>query len=104
MGEEDYIQDDWNAKLDYCTAECYCFVRMTQLFDIIADYPDSQPAVLELCRVLRQTQLHSRLGQELQASLKKRLIHPGANTSQIIDVYINTIKVRLCGGGCVCCV
>ncbi len=33
------------------------------------------------------------LGETLQASLRTRLIHPGANTSQIIEVYINTIKV-----------
>jgi hypothetical protein len=27
-------------------------------------------------------------------SMKKRLLHNGANTMQIIDVYISTIKVR----------
>lgn len=27
-------------------------------------------------------------------TMKKRLLHNGANTMQIIDVYISTIKVR----------
>lgn len=66
---------------------------MDKLFDIVVAYPDSQPAVAELRLVLQTTNMHSQLGETLQASLRKRLIHPGANTCQIIDVYINTIKV-----------
>jgi len=96
VGEEDFIKDNWAARLLYCTAECFCLVRMEELFDIIADHPDSQPAVLELRQVLEKTNMHLQLGETLQQSLKKRLIHPGANTSQIIDVYINTIKVCTC--------
>ena len=33
------------------------------------------------------------LAHKLRYMLGKRLIHPGANTSQIIEVYINAIKV-----------
>ena len=29
----------------------------------------------------------------LRESVRRRLLHPGANTHQIIDVYIATIKV-----------
>ena len=41
MGEDAFQQDDWEARLDFCTAECFCLVRFAELFDIIADYPDS---------------------------------------------------------------
>ena len=95
MGDDAFVQDDWEARLECCTAECYCLVRMTELFDIIADYPDSHAAVAELQMVLETTNMQLQLGETLQASLRTRLIHPGANTSQIIEVYINTIKVCL---------
>ena len=49
--------------------------------------------MVELRDVLERTRMHGQLGKALRASLTRRLIHPGANTSQIIDVYINTIKV-----------
>lgn len=58
-----------------------------------ADYPDSHPAVIELKQVLEQTKMHSSLGEALKESLIRRLNHPGAGTHQIIDVYINTIRV-----------
>ena len=34
-----------------------------------------------------------RLTNQLNKSFRARLLHPGANTSQILDVYISTIKV-----------
>ena len=110
MGDDAFEQDDWEARLDVCTAECYCLVRMEELFDIIADYPDSHAAVAELRMVLLETtNMQLQLGETLQASLRTRLIHPGANTSQIIEVYINTIKVLydqllLCNDNVVYCI
>lgn len=67
---------------------------MEEIFDLVAEYPDSHVAVLELRTVLERTKMHHTLGKALKKSLVRRLNHPGANTSQIIDVYINTIKVR----------
>ena len=93
MGQDAYIQENWEARLTSCLAHCFCWVRMDELFDIIADYPESHACVTELGRVLQRTGMHSQLGETLQKSLVKRLVHAGANTSQIIDVYINTIKV-----------
>jgi anaphase-promoting complex subunit 2 len=73
--------------------ECYCRVRMDEIFDVVTEYPDSHPAVVELRDVLARTGWHARLAAELQRNLVKRLMHPGAKTSQIIDVYIAVIKV-----------
>jgi anaphase-promoting complex subunit 2 len=66
---------------------------MDEIFDVVADYPDSHVAVQELRIVLETTKMQNDLGRVLCQSLDKRLNHPGANTSQIIDVYIATIKV-----------
>jgi anaphase-promoting complex subunit 2 len=93
VGPKAFEEEHWPYRLTFSVAECFCLVRMDELFDIIADYPDSHPSVVELRHTLTQTAMHAQLGQALQTSLVKRLMHPGANTSQIIDVYINTIKV-----------
>ena len=93
VGPERLEQDDWTLKIEFTCAECYCLVRNEEIFELVADYPDSLPAVMELKQVLEHTKMYSALGQALKQSLIRRLNHPGAGTNQIIDVYINTIKV-----------
>ncbi len=87
------LQSEWRSRLDFAVSECYCLVRFDEVFELIAEYPDSHPAVMELKKVLEITKMHQAMAKALKAALIKRLNHPGANTSQIIDVYINTIKV-----------
>ena len=93
VGSTAIKEDYWESRLDFSIAECYCLVRMDEVFDLVAEYPDSHVAVVELRNVLERTKMYPALGQALRQSLIRRLNHPGANTSQIIDVYINTIKV-----------
>ena len=93
VGPERLEQDDWKLKIEFTCAECYCLVRNDEIFELVADYPDSLPAVMELKQVLEHTKMYSALGEALKQSLIRRLNHPGAGTNQIIDVYINTIKV-----------
>lgn len=90
---EPSLPEDWTLKMDYACAECYCLVRNEEIFELVAEYPDSHPAVLELKEVLEQTQMQASLGEALRESLIRRLNHPGAETNQIIDVYISTIRV-----------
>lgn len=93
VGSERLELDDWTVKIEFTCAECYCLVRNEEIFELVTDYPDSHPAVMELKEVLDLTKMQSELGQALKESLIRRLNHPGAGTTQIIDVYINTIKV-----------
>jgi len=93
VGVQDFERNTWTLRLSLWVAECYCLCRKNEIFDMVADYPDSHTAVVELRRVLDDTRMHTQLGTVLRASLIRRLNHPGANTSQIIDVYIATIKV-----------
>ena len=88
-----FEEGEWDTKIDFAVSQSFCHVRIKEIFDIVAEFPDSMPAVEELKLALLKTQMHDKLKKQLKISLEKRLIHPGANTSQIIDVYINTIKV-----------
>jgi len=87
------LEVDWCRRLDFAVCECFCLVRFGEVFELIAEYPDSYPAVMELKKVLEITKMYQAMTSALKGALIKRLNHPGANTSQIIDVYINTIKV-----------
>ncbi|KAK1743166.1 anaphase-promoting complex subunit 2 [Skeletonema marinoi] len=95
VGAEAYECNQWAAQLDYAASECFVHVRMNELFDLVTDYPESLPAVRELQLALDRTGriFYETLAFEWRQALVQRLIHPGAQTSQIIDVYINTIKV-----------
>ena len=93
VGTGAYEADAWESKLDFAVAECFATIRIGEIFDIVATFPDSMPAVHELRDALDRTRMHTKLATELRASLSRRLIHPGANTSQIISVYCNVIKL-----------
>eukprot|EP00629_Pelagomonadales_sp_RCC1024_P017134 CAMPEP_0119261140 /NCGR_PEP_ID=MMETSP1329-20130426/1278_1 /TAXON_ID=114041 /ORGANISM="Genus nov. species nov., Strain RCC1024" /LENGTH=570 /DNA_ID=CAMNT_0007260643 /DNA_START=295 /DNA_END=2004 /DNA_ORIENTATION=+ len=73
--------------------ENYVSARVRELYNIIAEYPESTCAILELRSALSRTQQHHLLALSLRMTLEHRLLHAGANTSQIIDMYISTIKV-----------
>ncbi|CAH0480053.1 unnamed protein product [Peronospora belbahrii] len=66
--------------------------RITQLFEIIKEFPDSVPALEDLRQCLERTQQHGELVQEFRDVLQSRLLQPGANTSAILDIYVSTIK------------
>jgi anaphase-promoting complex subunit 2 len=87
------LSHDWRSKLEYAIMESFCNARKTEIFDIIADYPDSSPAVRELGRILRKTRMQRAMGIALGEAFRHRLLHPGAQTNQILQVYMNSIKV-----------
>ncbi|PWN28331.1 hypothetical protein BDZ90DRAFT_218601, partial [Jaminaea rosea] len=65
--------------------------RAFQLFDLIADWPDSTPAVGDLKESISQTSLRLFISQTLSASLRKRLLHPGARTRDILQLYVSLV-------------
>lgn len=69
-----------------------CKLRIDELFDMIVDFPDSLPAILDLKACLSNSGLRSYLIESLMTSFKKRLQHPGANTSDILTQYVLSIK------------
>ncbi|XP_076619947.1 anaphase promoting complex subunit morula [Colletes latitarsis] len=84
--------DNFKQKLSYFLYETYTRFRIEQLFDIIIEYPDSQPAIDDLRVCLQRTDLRKVLVESLQEALKTRLLHPGVNTPDILTAYIAAIK------------
>ena len=70
-------------------------LRIEELFDIVVDYPDSLGAVKDLRMCLsddRQYGLQESLVSSFTEQLRRRLLHPGARTADVISQYIGTIK------------
>ena len=82
----------WKSRLKFHLYERFCELRTSELFDIIKLFPDSQPALLDFRTALERTHQQKKIIRSLQDVLQRRLLHPGANTSQIIDIYVATIK------------
>ena len=70
-------------------------LRIEELFDIVVDHPDSLGAVKDLRMCLsddRQFGLRESLVSSFNEQLRRRLLHPGARTADVISQYIGTIK------------
>ena len=73
----------------------YAHIRISRLFDIIIDYPDSKNAVDDLKLCLQKTNLRSNVIKLLKHSIEQRLLHPGVNTSDILTAYVSAIKALM---------
>lgn len=67
-------------------------VRANELFDIVADFPDSLVALRELKETASRSASMSHVGKVFRATIQRRLLHTGASTSQILDFYVLTIR------------
>ena len=67
-------------------------VRGNEMFDIIADYPDSLTAVTELREAASAAASLPQIGKVFRAAIVKRLLHPGASTLQIVEMYVLVIR------------
>ncbi|KAG8888369.1 hypothetical protein FRB98_007764 [Tulasnella sp. 332] len=86
------IFDPLNAKYLWHMCEALAKLRISEIFDIIVDYPASSPAIADLKECLFQTGTRKELVQSLRTANKKRLLHPGADTKDIINLYVSTIR------------
>lgn len=66
--------------------------RAQELFNIVADYPDSMCAVRELKEAMVSTDTLSIVGKEFKAVVQRRLLHMGASTAQIVGFYVSMIR------------
>jgi anaphase-promoting complex subunit 2 len=58
----------------------------------LTEFPESQPALEDLGICLQKTDLRSYLTTKLQSALETRLLHPGANTVDILITYVAAIR------------
>ncbi|VVC94836.1 unnamed protein product [Leptidea sinapis] len=82
----------FKQKLHYFLYHTYTKLRIDQLFNIIIEYPDSQPAIDDLKQCIDKTDLRPTLCRVLQSALETRLLHPGVNTPDILTAYVATIR------------
>ncbi|KAJ4430988.1 hypothetical protein ANN_19581, partial [Periplaneta americana] len=82
----------YQQKISHFLYETYTRTRIEQLFNIIIEYPDSQPAVEDLRICLQKTDLRLYLTQKLQRALETRLLHPGVNTPDVLTAYVAAIR------------
>ncbi|XP_062517010.1 anaphase-promoting complex subunit 2-like [Corticium candelabrum] len=82
----------WKERLNLLTFHVFGSLRIAELFDIIVDFPDSEPAITDLKECINQTGDIYHLIQSLKESFELRLLHPGANTPDILTQYVSAIK------------
>merc|ERR1719495_980286 len=84
--------DEYRNKLLQYLYETYTKARIEQLFNIIIEFPESQPALEDLRECLTHTDLRSHLTTNLRQVLDAKLLHPGVNTADILTAYIAAIR------------
>ncbi|XP_025096044.1 LOW QUALITY PROTEIN: anaphase-promoting complex subunit 2-like [Pomacea canaliculata] len=82
----------FRGRLMHFVFEVYANTLIDQLFNIIIEFPESEPAVRDLRICLEKTDLRPHLVSSLRKALESRLLHPGVNTSDILTAYISAIR------------
>ena len=82
----------WLARLRFFLMQSLATLRISELFDVIVDYPDSMPALADLKECLAHTHQHSDAVTSLAEAIDARLLKPGADTANIIQVYVSAIR------------
>lgn len=82
----------FKMKLRYFLNEKYANTIIDQFFNIIIEFPDSQPAIDDLKLCMEKLDLRAHLVETLKNSIERRLLHLGVDTSDIITGYVATIK------------
>ena len=85
--------DMWKKRLQFFCYKTIATVRINDLFEIMVDYPESQSAVMDIKTCLSEVQCNNYLIKTVQDTFRERLLHPGANTEDIITQYSSAIKV-----------
>lgn len=78
--------------LEHCLYCSYSSNGARSLFDMVTEFPESLPALRQLKEAIGLSSSLRNVGKTFQSILKKRLLHPGASTSQVLEVYISAIR------------
>jgi anaphase-promoting complex subunit 2 len=63
------------------------------ILDIVLDFPDSHSVIITLKKCLDESHLLNELAEQLYLGIKKRLLIPGILTQDILNQYLNMLKV-----------
>ncbi|KAL2855997.1 hypothetical protein BJY01DRAFT_187012 [Aspergillus pseudoustus] len=67
-------------------------LRIGELFDVIVEWPASSGAIEDLRHFTTHPAARHHLTHSFAAVLNRRLLHPGASTVEILQVYISIIR------------
>ncbi|KAF9438826.1 Anaphase-promoting complex subunit 2 [Entomortierella beljakovae] len=82
----------WASRLEFYFFKTFGDLRIKEFFDIIVEHPESTPAVKDLSICIKWTGQRDQLQNAIIPAIEKRLLHPGAETADIIEFYTSTIK------------
>ena len=82
----------WKARLDFFIFEILGKMRTREMFDIVVDFPDSIQALRDLKTCLERTNFTDVFIRSFSTQLRKRLLHLGAATPDILTQYVSSIK------------
>eukprot|EP00794_Sanderia_malayensis_P015618 gene15618-17192_t len=82
----------WRPKLEYFMCKVYADLRISQMFEMIVEFPDSLPAFEDLKECLEKTETRKLLTKSLKEAFTTRLLQPAVNTVDILTQYISTIR------------
>ncbi|KAN0087485.1 Cullin homology [Tylopilus felleus] len=80
------------SRFDFHMHKTLCDLRTREIFDIIVDFPDSVGALQDLKECLQRVDQRADLVHSIRQANRKRLLHPGADTKDILLSYVSTIK------------
>jgi len=69
----------------------FIYTRIRNLFSVVIDYPESRPAIEDLRSCLQVIDVYSHLVKTLRQSIRRRLLHPGVQTENVLLAYISII-------------
>ncbi|KAL4788376.1 hypothetical protein BJX76DRAFT_176215 [Aspergillus varians] len=67
-------------------------LRIGELFDVVVEWPASSGAIEDLRHFTTHPAARHHLTNSFSAALNRRLLHPGASTVEILQVYISIIR------------
>ena len=67
-------------------------LRVDELFDIVVDWDDTVAGIDDIKPWLTTPQARQYVGQKFANALQTRLLHPGASTIEILQIYVSTIR------------
>lgn len=86
------VAHKWRDTLRSFVYEELAKLHTSALFNLVIDYPDSLPTLLDLRECLQYTDGYTPLVDTFGTAIKTRLLHPGAATTDILQHYTSTIR------------
>lgn len=91
-GHDPELLRQWRKRLSFHLHETMAYMRIDQMLQLIAYYPQSMPALEDLKDCLRSTDQRSPLIESLRRQFSDELLNAGTMTSDILQQYVNMIK------------